>query len=184
MGTYTYTFDLYTFMNYTFSFKSVIFRSSRKLFIGSSWHLDLIWTLDLRFNWLRTHLVLLFFESSVSKWKLAISYCIHCTIRYAEAHGVLLSCFRTNPHPWKLQNRYVCPDGIFPAGPLLASGRPKESHFSSHFIGPYHLFLYLSCTSKLWQFGWPNISGFDQIPNLIPAQYVSEISSWCNFFCF
>ena len=85
---------------------------------------------------------------------------------YAEAHGVLLSCFRTNPHPWKLQNRYVCPDGIFP-GPLLASGRPKESHFSSHFIGPYHLFLYLS--PKLWQFGWPNISGFDLIPNLIPA---------------
>ena len=126
----------------------------------------------------------IYFESSVSKWKLAISYCIHCTIRYAEAHGVLLSCFRTNPHPWKLQNRYVCPDGIFPAGPLLASGRPKESHFSSHFIGPYHLFLYLSCTSKLWQFGWPNISGFDPIPNLIPAQYVSEISSWCNFFCF
>ena len=55
----------------------------------------------------------------------------------------------SNPHPLKLQNRYVCPDGIFP-GPLLASGRPKESHFSSHFIGPYHLHL----SSKVQQFGW------------------------------
>ena len=49
-------------------------------------------------------------------------------------------------NPWKLllQNRYVCPDGIFP-GPLLASGPPKivvaleKSHLSSHFIGPSHL---------------------------------------------
>ena len=99
----------------------------------------------------------------LSNEKVAISFCIHCTITMQESSWssfVMLS--NESPHPWKLQNRYVCPDGIFPAGPLLASGRPKESHFSSHFIGPYHLHL----SSRYLNYG--NLdgrtlsSGFDQ----------------------
>ena len=125
----------------------------------------------------------------LSNEKVAISFCIHCTITMQESSWssfVMLS--NESPHPWKLQNRYVCPDGIFPAGPLLASGRPKESHFSSHFIGPYHLHL----SSRYLDYG--NLdgrtlsSGFYQtliLHQLTPCYMylVSGICSWCNFFC-
>ena len=121
--------------------------------------------------------------------KIAISFCIHCTITMQESSWssfVMLS--NESPHPWKLQNRYVCPDGIFPAGPLLASGRPKESHFSSHFIGPYHLHL----SSRYLNYG--NLdgrtlsSGFDHTLILYQLTQcymylVSGICSWCIFFC-